>query len=68
LRGNQAGGAEPRLEAAALSFGFDDRLSPWIGAALALLCAATAAFSRAVEREALLVAGGPPGEPSLTEL
>jgi DHA1 family inner membrane transport protein len=40
----------PTLGAAALSFGFGYRLLPWIGAAFALLCAATAIFSRALER------------------
>jgi len=39
----------PTLGAAALSFGFSYRMMPWIGAALALLCAATAVFSRVAE-------------------
>jgi hypothetical protein len=37
----------PTLGAAALALGFDYRALPWIGSALALLCAATALFSRA---------------------
>jgi DHA1 family inner membrane transport protein len=41
----------PTLGAAALSLGFDYRVLPWIGSALALLCAATALFSRALERD-----------------
>jgi DHA1 family inner membrane transport protein len=43
----------PTLGAAALSLGFDYRTLPWIGSALALLCAATAHFSRTLEN------GGP---------
>ena len=39
----------PTLGAAALSLGFDYRALPWIGSALALLCAATALFSRALD-------------------
>jgi MFS transporter, DHA1 family, inner membrane transport protein len=39
----------PTLGAAALALGFDYRALPWIGSALALLCAATAIFSRALE-------------------
>ena len=39
----------PTLGAAALALGFDYRALPWIGSALALLCAATALFSRALE-------------------
>ena len=39
----------PTLGAAALSFGFGYRTLPWIGSALALLCAATAVFSRLAE-------------------
>ena len=41
----------PTLGAAALSLGFDYRALPWIGAVHAFLCAATALFSRALERE-----------------
>ncbi|MBV8594095.1 MAG: hypothetical protein JOZ27_07340 [Caulobacteraceae bacterium] len=41
----------PTLGAAALSLGFDYRALPWIASALALLCAATALFSRAIERD-----------------
>ena len=49
----------PTLGAAALAFGFDYRALPWIGSALALLCAATALFSRALERgEPVSVADG----------
>ena len=40
----------PTLGAAALSFGFGYRTLPWIGSALALLCAATALFSCLAER------------------
>ena len=40
----------PTLGAAALSFGLGYRVLPWIGSALALLCAATALFSRLAER------------------
>jgi DHA1 family inner membrane transport protein len=40
----------PTLGAVALSLGFDYRGLPWIGSVLALLCAATAVFSRALER------------------
>ena len=39
----------PTLGAAALALGFGYRALPWIGSALALLCAATALFSRALE-------------------
>ena len=39
----------PTLGAAALALGFDYRALPWIGSALALLCAATALFSRALD-------------------
>jgi MFS transporter, DHA1 family, inner membrane transport protein len=39
----------PTLGAAALSFGFHYRALPWIGTVLAILCAATALFSRALE-------------------
>ena len=39
----------PTLGAAALAFGFGYRTLLWIGAVLALLCAATALFSRALE-------------------
>jgi predicted MFS family arabinose efflux permease len=49
----------PTRGAAALSFGFGCRLSPWIGAAFVLLCAATAVFSRVVEsQEAVLLDTG----------
>jgi DHA1 family inner membrane transport protein len=49
----------PTLGAAALSLGFDYRALPWIGSGLALLCAATALFSRVLEHgEAPLVEGG----------
>jgi DHA1 family inner membrane transport protein len=41
----------PTLGAAALSLGFDYRALPWIGSVLALLCAATALFSRALDRD-----------------
>ena len=40
----------PTLGAAALAFGLGYRVLPWIGSALALLCAATALFSRLAER------------------
>ena len=40
----------PTLGAAALSLGFDYRALPWIGSALALLCAATAHFSHTLDR------------------
>jgi MFS transporter, DHA1 family, inner membrane transport protein len=54
----------PTLGAAALALGFDYRALPWIGSALALLCAATAAFSRALDRaEPVPVADGRPGAP-----
>ena len=39
----------PTLGAATLALGFDYRALPWIGSALALLCAATALYSRALE-------------------
>jgi MFS transporter, DHA1 family, inner membrane transport protein len=41
----------PMLGAAALSFGFAYRMLPWIGAGLALLCAATAFLSHMVDRD-----------------
>jgi DHA1 family inner membrane transport protein len=41
----------PMLGAAALSFGFGYRMLPWIGAGLALLCAATAVLSRTLDRD-----------------
>jgi DHA1 family inner membrane transport protein len=54
----------PTLGAAALSLGFDYRALPWIGSALALLCAATAVFSRAIEDgEAIPVGDGRPSAP-----
>jgi DHA1 family inner membrane transport protein len=40
----------PTLGALALSLGFDYRALPWIGSVLALLCAATALFSLALDR------------------
>ena len=47
----------PTLGAIALSLDFDYRALPWIGGALALLCAAIALFSRALEgREPVPVA------------
>ncbi len=55
----------PTLGAAALSFGFGYRMLPWIGAALALLCAATAVFSRVAEgRETALLSAGGAAPPS----
>ena len=55
----------PTLGAAALALGFDYRVLPWIGSALALLCAATAIFSRALENgEPVPVADGRPIAPS----
>ena len=49
----------PTLGAAALALGFGYRALPWIGSALALLCAATALLSRALDRgEPVLVADG----------
>jgi MFS transporter, DHA1 family, inner membrane transport protein len=57
----------PTLGAAALALGFDYRALPWIGSALALLCAATALFSRALENgEPVSVSDGHPSAP-LTE-
>ena len=54
----------PTLGAAALSLGFDYRALPWIGSVLALLCAATALFSRALEDgEAILGEDGRPSAP-----
>ena len=54
----------PTLGAAALALGFDYRALPWIGSALALLCAATAIFSRALENgEPVPVADGRPSAP-----
>jgi DHA1 family inner membrane transport protein len=54
----------PTLGAAALALGFDYRALPWIGSALALLCAATALFSRALENgEPVSVSDGHPSAP-----
>jgi DHA1 family inner membrane transport protein len=54
----------PTLGAAALALGFDYRALPWIGSALALLCAATAIFSRTLENgEPVPVADGRPSAP-----
>ena len=54
----------PTLGAAALALGFGYRVLPWIGSALALLCAATALLSRALDRgEPVLVADGCPSAP-----
>src|SRR5271154_2942763 len=54
----------PTLGAAALFFGFGYRMLPWIGAGLALLCAATAIFSRALENgEPVPIADGRPSAP-----
>jgi DHA1 family inner membrane transport protein len=54
----------PTLGAAALSLGFHYRALPWIGSVLTLLCAATALFSRALERaEPVPVEDGRPGAP-----
>ena len=54
----------PTLGAAALSLGFHYRALPWIGSVLTLLCAATALFSRALERaEPVRVEDGRPGAP-----
>ncbi len=54
----------PTLGAAALAFGFDYRALPWIGSVLALLCAATAVFSRALEGgEPVPVKDGRPSAP-----
>jgi DHA1 family inner membrane transport protein len=54
----------PTLGAAALALGFEYRALPWIGSALALLCAATALFSRALENgEPVQVSGGRPSAP-----
>ena len=55
----------PTLGALALALGFDYRALPWIGSALALLCAATAMFSHALAKgEPIPVAGGRPGAPA----
>jgi predicted MFS family arabinose efflux permease len=52
------------IGAAALALGFDYRALPWIGSALALLCAATALFSRALESgEPVPVEDGRPSAP-----
>jgi MFS transporter, DHA1 family, inner membrane transport protein len=54
----------PTLGAIALSLGFEYRALPWIGSVLALLCAATALWSRALEGgEAVLVSHGRPRAP-----
>jgi DHA1 family inner membrane transport protein len=54
----------PTLVAAALALGFDYRALPWIGSALALLCAATAIFSSILENgEPVPVADGRPSAP-----
>jgi MFS transporter, DHA1 family, inner membrane transport protein len=54
----------PTLGAAALALGFDYRTLPWIGSALALLCAATALFSCALENgEPVPVFDGRPSAP-----
>jgi DHA1 family inner membrane transport protein len=54
----------PTLGAIALSLGFEYRALPWIGSVLALLCAATALWSRALEGdEAVLVSHGHPRAP-----
>ena len=54
----------PTLGAIALSRGFDYRALPWIGSVLALTCAATALFSRALEgAEAVPVEGERPSAP-----
>ena len=54
----------PTLGAAALALGFNYRALPWIGSALALLCAATALFSRALENvEPVPVSDGCPSAP-----
>lgn len=54
----------PTLGAIALSLGFDYRALPWIGSVLALICAATAVFSRALEgAEAVPVEGERPSAP-----
>jgi MFS transporter, DHA1 family, inner membrane transport protein len=55
----------PTLGAIALSRGFDYRALPWIGSVLALICPATAVFSRALEgAEAVPVEGERPSAPS----
>jgi MFS transporter, DHA1 family, inner membrane transport protein len=54
----------PTLGAAALALGFDYRALPWIGSVLALLCAAAALFSRALENgEPVPVSDGRPSAP-----
>jgi MFS transporter, DHA1 family, inner membrane transport protein len=54
----------PTLGATALSLGFGYRMLPWIGAGLALLCGATAIFSRALEGgEAVPFKDGQPSAP-----
>ncbi len=54
----------PTFGAAALAFGFDFRALPWIGSVLALLCAAAAVFSRALDKsEPVPVADGRPSAP-----
>jgi len=54
----------PTLGAAALALGFGYRALPWIGSALALLCAAAALFSRALESaEPVPVEDGRPSAP-----
>jgi MFS transporter, DHA1 family, inner membrane transport protein len=54
----------PTLGAAALALGFNYRALPWIGSALALLCATTALFSRALENvEPVPVSDGRPRAP-----
>jgi MFS transporter, DHA1 family, inner membrane transport protein len=54
----------PTLGAAALSLGSGYRALPWIGSALALLCATTALFSLALEgAEAVPVEGERPSAP-----
>ena len=54
----------PTLGAAALALGFDYRALPWIGSVLALLCGATALFSRALENgEPVPVEDGRPNAP-----
>jgi MFS transporter, DHA1 family, inner membrane transport protein len=54
----------PTLGAAALALGFEYRALPWIGSALALLCAAAALFSRALDKgEPVPVVDGRPSAP-----
>jgi hypothetical protein len=52
------------LSPASLALGFDYRASPRIGSALALVCAATALFSRTLENgELISVDNGGPSAP-----